>query len=398
MRFPINILENIELTLFKIFVDNKQADDMVKKLLSSNPKWGSRDRKFIAKTIYDIVRYKRFYESLLTHDNKNDFFNEMIKVYLYYTYPNDYAPLCEADWKLKVDAHINQSITIPAIKESFPDWMVTLGSEQLGAEKWELEMHALNQEADVYIRVNTLKTTKDKLKQALAKEQIEAIEVEGFENALQLKERKNIQQSKVYLEGWFEIQDLGSQKIVEFLDPKPNTMVMDMCAGAGGKSLYIAAKQYNTGQLIACDVEPKKLEQLKIRASRASVRQCIPLLLNDLHVIQRYQGKAAKVLIDAPCSGIGVLKRNPDDKWKLSSSKINQLVEVQQQVLTNYAPLVQIGGEVVYATCSILPLENENQIDLFLKTDPRFEKVEEKTLYPSEGTDGFYMAKIKRIG
>lgn len=397
MRFPINILENIEITLFKIFVDNKQADDMVKKLLTSNPKWGSRDRKFIAKSIYDIVRYKRFYEALLTNTDKNNFFNELIRVYLYNTYTEEYSTLCDAEWIAKVEENKSKALLVPAIRESFPDWLYELGVNQLGEEKWIKEMEASNREAEVYIRVNTLKSTKEKLKALLLKEQIEAVDVDGYDNALQLKERKNILQTKAFADGLFEIQDIGSQKIVEFLDPKPNTMVMDMCAGAGGKSLYIAAKQFNTGQLVSCDVEPKKLEQLKIRTSRASVRQCITVLLNDLNVLNRYQGKAAKVLIDAPCSGIGVFKRNPDDKWKLSNQKISQLLETQKMVLQNYAPLVQIGGEVVYATCSILPIENDNQISEFLKQDNRFEFIEAKTIYPSEGADGFYMAKLKRV-
>jgi len=204
----------------------------------------------------------------------------------------------------------------------------------------------------------------------------------------------------LFKEGFFEVQDASSQKVVPLLDVQPGMRVVDTCAGAGGKTLHIAAKMENKGQIIAMDLYESKQKQLKIRAKRNGVFNVEYRIIDSTKVIKKLHDKADRVLIDAPCSGLGVLKRNPDSKWKLQPEFIDNIKKTQQEVLENYSKMVKVGGKLVYATCSILPSENEKQINHFLKTDfgKNFKFVtDEKVLASQSGFDGFYMCLMERI-
>jgi 16S rRNA (cytosine967-C5)-methyltransferase len=175
--------------------------------------------------------------------------------------------------------------------------------------------------------------------------------------------------------------------------------VVDVCAGAGGKTLHLASLMKNKGQLIAMDLYESKLNQLKIRAKRNGVFNIEPRIIEGTKSIKKLHEKADRVLIDAPCSGLGVLKRNPDSKWKLQPEFIENIKKTQQEVLVNYSKMVKKGGKLVYATCSILPSENEKQIEWFLKTPEgaAFKKVKENKIFAHQsGFDGFYMALLER--
>jgi 16S rRNA (cytosine967-C5)-methyltransferase len=290
-----------------------------------------------------------------------------------------------------------------AVFESYPDWLWRLGREELGVEIWEKEALDMNKQAPVFLRANTLKTSVEKLSEALKKDNIQTALVEGVVDALQLSKRENVFQNKLFKEGWFEVQDAGSQLIGEFLNPKPNDLVIDACAGAGGKSLHLAALMKNKGKIISMDVEAFKLEELKRRANRAGVfnvetKVIEPAGENEVSsTIKKLEAKADKLLLDVPCSGLGVLKRNPDAKWKLTAEVISRTIILQQKILSNYSTMLKINGTLVYSTCSILPSENRKQIDCFLQNNSNFELIKDKTLLPSQGFDGFYMALIKRI-
>lgn len=175
--------------------------------------------------------------------------------------------------------------------------------------------------------------------------------------------------------------------------------VVDACAGAGGKTLHLASLMENKGQLIAMDLYESKLKQLKIRAKRNSAFNIEYRIIDSTKVIKKLQEKADRVLIDAPCSGLGVLKRNPDAKWKLQPEFIDNIRKVQAEVLESYSRMVKPGGKLVYATCSILPSENQEQIGRFLATDAgkQFELIQDQSILASEsGFDGFYMALLHR--
>jgi len=262
---------------------------------------------------------------------------------------------------------------------------------------WTKEALAMNQQAQVVLRVNTLKTNTKKLIEEFTKTNIALKEIDGIENAVQLVKRENVFQNNFFKLGWFEVQDAGSQIISMFLDPKPNQFIIDACAGAGGKSLHIAALMNNKGKLVSLDVEGFKLEELKKRAKRAGVFNVETRVIEDSKTIKRLEGKADKLLLDVPCSGLGVIKRNPDAKWKLSLEVIERTKKLQEKILNEYCEMVKVGGEMVYSTCSILPSENKEQVDLFLKSHSNFEFIVDKTILPSQGFDGFYMARLKRI-
>lgn len=270
--------------------------------------------------------------------------------------------------------------------------------KELGETHWNKEVSALNQQAQVILRVNTLRISRDVLQQKLRKEDIETETLSNHPYALKLVERANVFKTQAFKSGLFEVQDASSQLVAPYLDVKPGMRVIDTCAGAGGKSLHLAALMQNKGQLIATDIYESKLKKLKIRARRNGVHNITTKPITSTKVIKKMINTADRVLIDAPCSGLGVLKRNPDSKWKLQPEFIENIKKIQAQILIDYSKLVKNGGKIVYATCSILPSENEQQITCFLKNNTNFELVKDhKIAAHLSGFDGFYMAQLKRI-
>jgi 16S rRNA (cytosine967-C5)-methyltransferase len=284
------------------------------------------------------------------------------------------------------------------IRESIPDWLDELGVKELGT-KWEKEIAALNEEAKVVLRVNTIKISREELQKQL--EELENILTDApldFPDALLLEERQNIFTRQQFKDGLFEVQDGGSQLIAPFLQVKPGMRVIDACAGAGGKTLHLAALMQNKGRIIALDTEEWKLDELKKRGRRAGVANVETRLIESSKTIKRLENSADRLLLDVPCSGLGVLKRNPDAKWKMSLDFIEQVKELQQRILADYSSMVKTGGEMVYSTCSLFPSENEKQVETFLKNQPQhFELLEQKTVLPSAGFDGFFMARLKKL-
>jgi 16S rRNA (cytosine967-C5)-methyltransferase len=277
--------------------------------------------------------------------------------------------------------------------------MDEMGVKELGEELWSKEIAAQNQQAQVILRVNTLKTTKQKLRAILMDLNIETDYLEKQADALVLKERANVFLTDAFKEGLFEVQDANSQLVAAFLDVKPGMRVVDTCAGAGGKTLHMASLMENKGLLIAMDLYESKLKQLKLRAKRNGAFNIEYRIIDSTKVIKKLYEKADRVLIDAPCSGLGVLKRNPDSKWKLQPEFIDNIKKVQAEVLESYSRIVKPGGKMVYATCSILPSENQEQIKRFLTTEngKNFTFVQDKKILASEsGFDGFYMALLER--
>lgn len=399
MRFHQNQIAAIKATLDKIFRGGAKADGAVHRLLKSQKRWGSRDRRLVAGAIYDIVRYKRKYEAVATElaggtDHASLFW--VWAVEQGYTVP-EWAPVKDLNAKKIQEALAN--VTPRAIRESIPDWLDELGVEELGEERWEKELHVLNQEADVILRVNTLLTHPERLQQWLKEEGVETEMIQGFPDALRLKKRRSVQHLKAFKIGHFEIQDANSQMVAPLVDPKEGDFIVDACAGAGGKSLHLAALLKDKGEILAMDIYPKKMYELQKRARRSRIESIQTKLVDKNTDLSEYYGKADKVLIDAPCSGLGILRRNPDAKWKLSKNKLARYKEQQQEILQSYAPMVKAGGYLVYATCSILPSENGKQVRAFLSSvaGEDFELAEEYTLWPSvTGFDGFYVGQMLR--
>jgi 16S rRNA (cytosine967-C5)-methyltransferase len=285
-----------------------------------------------------------------------------------------------------------QALDIPKINQSVPDWLDNMGTAELG-ENWQTEMTALNQKAPFVIRINTLKSTKRELVKNLSDLKVETEEIEGYPDALLVLNKTNLFKTEIFKEGHFEVQDASSQKVAAFLDlNEPNMRVIDACAGAGGKSLHIAALMQNKGKLISMDVEQWKLDELCKRARRAGVSN-VETRLIEANTVNELKDFADRLLIDAPCSGLGVLKRNPDAKWKLQADFIENIKKTQQEILDKYHVMVKKGGKMLYVTCSIMPSENQNQVATFLANNTHFTLEKEEIVLPSEtGFDGFYMA------
>lgn len=285
----------------------------------------------------------------------------------------------------------------PAIRESVPDWMYDLGKSELG-EKWDGMLEALNRQAPVVLRANTLKTTREALLKNLEAEGIEAVPAPETGDGLILSQRRNIFTTEAFKEGLFEVQDGASQQVAPLLKVEPGQRVIDACAGAGGKTLHLAALLKNKGKIIAMDLYERKLQELRRRAARAGVDVVEVKTIESSKTIKRLEKTADRLLLDVPCSGMGVLRRNPDSKWKLQPEEIEELKKTQAEILRSYSEMVKPGGRLVYATCSILPSENERQVEAFLKDHGNeWSLVEEHKFIPGEnGYDGFYAAALER--
>jgi 16S rRNA (cytosine967-C5)-methyltransferase len=402
MRLHRNLVYTTIDSLHAIFNEGEYADKVVARALKKDKRWGSADRKFVAETIYEIVRWKRLYSEVaeVKEPYDRDKLWRMFSVWAVLRgYPIPDWRQLEGTPERKIKGRFDELSKIRVFKESIPDWMDQLGTRELGEAIWSKEIAAQNQPAKVILRVNTLKTTKEQLRAVLMDLNIETEFLPDRPDALVLKERANVFITEAFKEGLFEVQDANSQLVAAFLDVEPGMRVVDTCAGAGGKTLHLASLMENKGQLIAMDLYESKLKQLKLRAKRNGAFNIEYRIIDSTKVIKKLQEKADRVLIDAPCSGLGVLKRNPDAKWKLQPEFIDNIRKVQAEVLESYSRIVKPGGKLVYATCSVLPSENQEQVQRFLQTDAgkNFNFVKENSLLASNsGFDGFYMAQFER--
>jgi 16S rRNA (cytosine967-C5)-methyltransferase len=388
------LIEAVAYILKSVLEGDGYADRVLKATFKNNPKWGARDRRFIAETAYTIIRnYRLLKETAMCTDGDH------------YCLIGGYLALKGfeippwPEFQIDLDAlpaRHEALLEIRKVRESVPDWLDELGERELGT-RWETELHALNEEAHLVLRANTLKNTAAELQGILREEGVDTELVPGFVDALLVTKRQNVFRLKAFHEGRFEVQDAASQMVAPFVDVTPGMRVVDACAGAGGKSLHLAALMRNRGRLIALDVAGWKLTELRRRARRAGVDNLETRLIDSPKVIKRLAETADRVLLDVPCSGLGVLRRNPDTKWKLTAKQIEEIGRQQEEILNTYARMVRPGGYLVYATCSILPSENEKRISAFLEQHgSTFERIEEKRLWPTEGFDGFYMARLRR--
>jgi 16S rRNA (cytosine967-C5)-methyltransferase len=402
MRLHRNLVYTTIDSLHAIFNEGEYADKVVARALKKDKRWGSSDRKFVAETIYEIVRWKRLYAEIAEVKepyDREDLWRMFAVWAVLRGYPIPDWRQLEGTPQRKIKGRFDELSKIRKYRESIPDWMDELGVKELGEALWTKEIEAQNQQAQVILRVNTLKTTKQKLRAILMDLNIETDYLDNQPDALVLKERANVFLTDAFKDGFFEVQDANSQLVAAFLDVKPGMKVVDTCAGAGGKTLHMASLMENKGLLIAMDLYESKLKQLKLRAKRNGAFNIEYRIIDSTKVIKKLYEKADRVLIDAPCSGLGVLKRNPDSKWKLQPEFIDNIRKVQAEVLENYSRIVKPGGKLVYATCSVLPSENQEQVKKFLTTEngKNFTFVQDKKILASDsGFDGFYMALLER--
>ncbi len=401
MRLHRNLVFAVIDGLHEIFNEGAYADKVVQKLLKRDKRWGARDRGFVAETLYEIVRWKRLYAEIA--EVKEPFSRENLwRIFAVWA---TLRGITLPDWKQiaptptrRIKGRFDELSKIRKYRESIPDWIDELGQQELG-NLWDKEITALNEMAPVVLRANTLKTTRDKLRGILEDENIDTEFIKGYPDALKLSERTNVFSTQAFKDGLFEVQDASSQLVARLLDVQPGQRVVDTCAGAGGKSLHLAALMQNKGQVISMDIYGNKLKELKRRARRNGAHNIETRVIENNKDIKKLHGKADRVLIDAPCSGLGVLRRNPDSKWKLQPEFLDKIRTTQAEIINNYAKMVKPDGKLVYATCSVLPSENEKQVKHFLTTETgkNFTLIKDKKILSHQsGYDGFYMALLER--
>ncbi|MFZ3229034.1 MAG: methyltransferase domain-containing protein [Pseudobdellovibrio sp.] len=392
-----HILNTLSQALIEVFEKGKHADRMIDKYMRTNKNWTPDDRSFFAESVYGIVRHKRNLEFIADSE-------ELWPLISAYLVTKNLKPVARPEFInidiTKIQSRIKAKKTA-AIENSFPDWLFELGQKEFAAE-WPAIMQSLNKEPEIFLRTNTLKTNVDKLTSALKIELIDAVKIKGsvsLPDGLHLKQRKNVFATQAFKKGEFEMQDAGSQSIAPLLQVQPGHHVVDACAGSGGKSLHLAALMQNKGKIVAMDIHDWKLQDLKQRASHAGVTNLETKLIDSPKVIQRLENSFDRVLLDSPCSGLGVLRRNPDSKWKLNPEQINDVCKLQKDILSRYSGMCKSGGIMVYATCSILKCENEEQIKWFLNSaaGKKWSLISEHRIWPhTHGFDGFYAAVLRK--
>lgn len=373
-----------------VFKEHKVLDHALAAAFEENPKWGKRDRSFIAETAFEVVRWRRALGFLSDSEETNamcaaQWVRMGYEIPTWWTYKGLTAnEITEREILLAQQPR--------AIRESIPDWMDQLGHQELGAT-WDAEIAALNQRASVYLRVNTLMTTRTEAINWLASLGIIATEVPGLPDALALAANKVLPKS-LRSDGRIEIQDAGSQSIAPLLNAQPSERIIDACSGAGGKALHIAALIQNEGRVFGMDIDAKKLTELERRARRAKA-SCLKAKLIEASTPADFEAVADRLLIDAPCSGLGTLKRQPDLKWRLKPAQLERVQQIQKNLLASYTQMLKPGGRLVYATCSILPSENRAAVDSLIASG-RFTLKSEHPISPAlTGFDGFYAAVLE---
>lgn len=291
----------------------------------------------------------------------------------------------ERAWLLLATERLS-GLTPPA-SLSLPDWIWQAWVTQMGRDQAVALGQACLQPAALDIRVNRSKATVKQVVQALAQAGLAVRVSAEVPGAIRVEGRPALSQLDAFQQGWFEVQDLGSQLLARLLNPARGEFVVDFCAGAGGKTLALGDLMRNTGRLYAFDTATNRLARLKPRLARSGLSNVWPVAIAHERDdrVKRLRGKAQAVLVDAPCSGLGTLRRNPDLKWRQSPDSLAQLIQTQRQILDAAARLCAPGGRLVYATCSVDQRENEDQVDWFLSEHPGFERADSQKALVAAG-------------
>jgi 16S rRNA (cytosine967-C5)-methyltransferase len=414
MRLPPAILGNAEEVLREILRFTSPADVTLSRYFKDHPRLGGRERGAIAECVYAVLRNKSFFTDFA---GAGATMRRLTLLGMAEAIGADsLGGLTEDESALLARIKdIDRSLLPPKKLANLPDWLYDKFVAQYGEEETQALAAVLNTPAPLDLRVNSLKSDRDKVIAELATAPIAAEPTPYSALGLRIWKKPALQNLPLFKEGAIEVQDEGSQVLAQLLGARRGEMVVDFCAGAGGKTLAIGAIMRNTGRLYAFDVSEKRLTKLKPRLARSGLSNVHPVVIaheRDAKV-KRLAGKIDRVLVDAPCSGMGTLRRNPDVKWRQQPEGIAELTEKQASILDGAARLVKFGGRLVYATCSLLDEENDGIVQGFLASHPDFELVPMhkvlaeqrislemgdylKMLPHKHGTDGFFAAVLER--
>ena len=418
VKEAITILENI--------LDvKKPADRLIAYHFKNNRFIGSKDKAVISQLVYAVLRNRATLEFYLKEFNIQATARKLVISFLCAIERKDISEMTkifDADMYSPRNLKGNEVTFVKEYKKvdplkmeeyeklNYPKWLSEELKEAFG-DNLATEMIALNKQADTVIRVNTLKTTRAKLKADLKDLDIKTKKTELSHLGLKVEGKFNLFGCQPFKAGHFEVQDEGSQILAILADAKPKQKVLDMCCGAGGKLLAMAGSMEHTGSLIGTDVNERRLMETKKRLKRAGISNAMLKVIeteNDKY-LKRQKDRFDVIFVDAPCSGTGTWRRNPDSKWNLEPEFVEQLTKTQASILSSAGKLVKVGGTMAYATCSILRKENHDQVEKFLAENENFELVDISTinekltdqamlqLTPAQhNCDGFFIALLKR--
>lgn len=416
MRLAPAIIGHTEEVLREVLRFTGPADVILSRYFREHPRFGGRERGAIAEAVYALLRNKAVFASFAESGSGATMRRLTLLGLAEAMGQESLGGLTEDEsaWLTRV-MQIDRSTLAPALQANLPSWLWERLQRQWGEAETQQAAAVLNTPAPLDLRVNSLKGEREAVIAALAEAPIIAEPTPYAPLGLRIQKKPSLQNLPLFKDGTIEVQDEGSQILAQLVGARRGEMVADFCAGAGGKTLALGAIMRNTGRLYAFDVSEKRLAKLKPRLARSGLSNVHPVVIaheKDAK-IKRLAGKLDRVLVDAPCSGLGTLRRNPDVKWRQTPEGVLELNEKQLSILSSAARLVKTGGRLVYATCSILDEENEGVVQAFLNANPGFQLLpasavlaEQKIaldtgdylkLYPHlHQTDGFFAAVLER--
>ncbi|PLC02251.1 SAM-dependent methyltransferase [Variovorax sp. RO1] len=365
------------------------ADQVVSRFFRDHREFGPRERATLAETVYTVLRKKLLFDHLSPSGSGS---KERRMAILGFHGPRDFLKSAlndtEKRWLDNCDA-VTPDDLLERHRHNLPEWLVAPLKAQLGDGFWPM-VESLQQPAPLDLRVNAFTDKRAEVKAELAKAAIKSVVTPFSPWGLRIEGKPALTKLDAFVRGAIEVQDEGSQLLALLLDAKRGEMVVDFCAGAGGKTLAIGATMRNTGRLYAFDTSAHRLDALKPRLARSKLSNVHPAAIAHERDdrVKRLAGKIDRVLVDAPCSGLGTLRRNPDLKWRQSAKSVAELTAKQTAILQSAARLVKSGGRLVYATCSVLPEENEAIAEAFAAANPDFEPMDAAELLQSLKVEG----------
>lgn len=416
MRLSPLVVTHTEEVLREVIRFTGPADVTLSRYFRDHPKLGSRERNAVAEGVYAVLRNKLVYASFAESGSGSAMRRLTLLGLADAVGAEALGGLSaeEAEWLDRI-ARIDRTVLPPALRANLPQWLYDKLRDRDGEEATLRLAEALNRPAPLDLRVNALKAKREDVIAELATAPIQCEPTPYAPLGIRIHKKPALQNLPLFQSGAIEVQDEGSQLLAQIVAAKRGEMVVDFCAGAGGKTLALGAAMRNTGRLYAFDVSEKRLNKLKPRLARSGLSNVHPVVIaheNDAK-IKRLSGKIDRVLVDAPCSGLGTLRRNPDMKWRQTPDALAELTAKQGAILASAARLVKPGGRLVYATCSLLDEENEAIVDSFIQGNEGFTLVrmndvlaEQKIglemgdylkLDPHQHqTDGFFAAVLER--
>jgi 16S rRNA (cytosine967-C5)-methyltransferase len=410
-------LDAIVHALSVVLPGNAPADTQLRLFFRDNKSFGHRDRALIADTVYAALRRRRFLEHVTPRATPREMALATI-VKLQGVGLGQIESVLKGDEKAWLSALKAEDFdTLPLeIRADLPDWVIEKLRKHMDDAALLALARGLQQAAPLDLRVNTMKAPRAAVLERLEYDEIAAVPTRFSPIGVRLKEKPALNKHPMFLDGAVEVQDEGSQILGMLMEPRRGEMVVDFCAGAGGKTLQMGAAMNSSGRLYAFDVSDKRLANLAPRLKRSGLSNVFPQRIsgeNDAKV-KRLRGKIDRVLVDAPCTGLGTLRRNPDLKSRQSPQALAELNVKQRAILASAATLVKPGGRLVYGTCSLLVEENEDIVSDFLASNPEFHLVPAAEVLKRQGisiagttdylrlyphvhdTDGFFAAVLER--